>query len=860
MARTPSKAKHAAATYDIDLIRAAARGRWPEIAQSVFGIGSEFLDGSHSACPKCGGADRWRVFDDFRETGGAICNQCARNAGDGFALGQWMLAEKFLPIVEKVAAYLGIDPTPAAKRRGKKPKDADPAEHLSFRPWNDGLALTWCVLHKTGILPHALTTAHCRLARYRDQYTVFAIPIWGPKLTAADPVGWTLYNVSGGLLPKFTKDKPVEWVKVKMTYGSQPGLMGPVEKLADAATVWKVEGPTDMLAFLSLPDLPANAIAVSNANGAGERPPAWVVDLFAGKIARVIHDADEPGERGAAGFEDRDGTHRPGWAESLSLRAADCRHVRLPYPIVEDHGADLRDWIVSGKAYADFCTLASDTDPLPSSDAAADTPTHTAIEADDDPHRLARVNLARYASHASAGTIRYWRDEWYTWKPSRGCYRKIGVEELRAKINTSVKAEFDQINIEAQQQANDEQPRAQKVTKALITNVVDATKSLVIVPSSVEMMTWLGGRERHPKNYVGMANGILDLDRLLTDESAELRDVLLPHNPAWFSTVRLPYNFDPDAKCPKWDKFLERNLEMDPERIKILQEWAGYLLLPETGQQRFLALEGEGSNGKSVYCAAITAMMGLENCSHVSVEQLCDKFVRTQTLGRLVNICPDVGEIDKANEGDLKSFVSGDVMFFDRKHLSGLNCTPTARLMMSFNNRPRFSDRSSGIWRRMMLIPFNVQIRENEKVQNMDKHTWWEASGELPGILLWAIAGLHRLRQQGRFTKSAMSEAATEDYRIESNPARAFLTENLELSPGNKLRTSSIYEFYKLWAESLGYRPLGERTFGKEISRIYPSAERKYAGTRGDRYWCCDGLRFSQDMICGRKTSEEMLF
>lgn len=534
-------------------------------------------------------------------------------------------------------------------------------------------------------------------------------------------------------------------------------------------------------------------------------------------------------------------------------------------------GVDLETWdLQQGKGIDDL--LAAGKSPVVNSGKqalveakrildASQTAAAKPIEADDDPHRLARVNLARYTTHIAGATIRYWRDEWYTWKPSRGCYRKIGVEELRAKITASVKSEFDRINLEKQKNPdNDAVPKSQKVTKTLVTNVLDATKSDCIVPSSVEMMTWLDGKERHRKNYVAMTNGILDLDRLLTDESAELSDVLLPHSPQWFSTVRLPYSFDPNATCPRWEKFLERNLEMDPERIKILQEWAGYLLLPETGQQRFLALEGEGANGKSVYCAAITAMLGLENCSHVSVEQLGDKFVRTQTLGRLVNICPDVGEIDKANEGDLKSFVSGDVMFFDRKHLAGLNCTPTARLMMSFNNRPRFSDRSMGIWRRMLLIPFNVQIQESERVQNMDKHRWWEASGELPGILLWAIAGLHRLRRQGRFTSSSLSSEAIEDYRSESNPARAFLIENLEVSPGSKVRTTDVYRFYKAWAEANGYRALGERAFGKEIVRVFSSATRKFSGTRGNRHWCYENVTFSQDEICGQSTDDALLF
>lgn len=515
--------------------------------------------------------------------------------------------------------------------------------------------------------------------------------------------------------------------------------------------------------------------------------------------------------------------------------------------------------LATAKGYADLLSLAERCSPIAKPAPAQARP--SVIEADDDPHRLARINLERYASLEEGATIRFWRDEWYTWKLSRGCYRKIGIEELRAKVNQAIKLEFDRLNVEQQEDGKSKDiPTAQKVTKSLVTNVVDAMKSMAIIPSSVELMTWIDGQRRERRNYVAMLNGVLDLDRLLDDTEAELEDVLLPHSPEWFSTVRLPYNFDPEAKCPRWEAFLERNLEMDPERIKRLQEWAGYLLLPDTSLQKFLALEGEGANGKSVYIAAMTAMVGIENCSSVSVELLTDKFARTQTLGKLVNICPDAGEIDKTKEGDFKSFVSGDVMFFDRKNLAGLNCAPTARMMMAFNMRPRWGDRTSGIWRRILHVPFTFIVPERERVRGMDSYVWWNESGELPGILLWAIAGLHRLRQQGRFTDSVVGDEATEDWRIEANPVRGFLKECLEPCESSVLQAMTLYKFYKLWTEANGYRALGERAFGKEIKRVFPACERVQKGGRLSRTWCYTGVRFVVDEICGVRTNEALMF
>jgi len=477
------------------------------------------------------------------------------------------------------------------------------------------------------------------------------------------------------------------------------------------------------------------------------------------------------------------------------------------------------------------------------------------IEADDDPHRLARVNLERYASHHAGRTLRFWRDEWYVWKGNR--YQKITKDELRAKLSQSIKQEFDRLNLDRQKSATSDDggpPTTQKVSMGLVSNVIQATSGMVVVSSHVEPGTWLPNKSRPA--YISMKNGILDVNKLLDDRD----DFLIDNTPQWFSMVSLPYGFDPAAECPRFDAFLEYNQEMDPERIKILQEWAGYCLLDDTGEQKFLVNEGEGSNGKSVYLAALTAMLGKDNVSNVQLEVFGDRFTRTDTLGKLLNAAGDCAEIDKAAEGYIKSFTSGDQMFFDRKGMPGINCRPTARLMVNCNNRPRFSDRSAGIWRRMLLIPWRVSITREKKVKNMDKVEWWQDSGELPGIFRWALVGLARLRAQGGFTESSVMVDALQDYQEEMNPTRVFLKENLEETTGGGVRASWLYSHYRRWIEENGHHPLAERSFGKEVKRCFPRVERKYRGGKSERFWFYEGIQFSQGEICGKETIDRTLF
>lgn len=468
-------------------------------------------------------------------------------------------------------------------------------------------------------------------------------------------------------------------------------------------------------------------------------------------------------------------------------------------------------------------------------------PTTATGEQLDDPHRLARLNLERYASSNDGRTIRFWRDEWYVWKRNR--YRRISEGEFRAKLAASVKAEFDRAFHAG------ETDEVRKVTGGLISNVMLATSGYVNLSSEVEFGTWLEDRSR--RAYLSMANGILDIDAVLAGK--EERECLLPHSPQWFSLVSVPYAFNSNAgvEPPRWLAHLDRVLESDQERIAILQEWAGHLLLPDTGQQKFLVCEGDGANGKSVYAAGITAMLGGENVSNIQLEVFGDRFSRTDTLGKLVNICGDVGEIDKVAEGYVKSFTSGDRMYFDRKGISGLNVVPTARLMIACNTHPRFSDRSDGVWRRMIPIPFKVQIPEAERVLNMDKAEWWAQSGEVPAIFNWALLGLARLRQQGRFTKSQLVETCREEYRKEMNPARAFLLEFCLETGTGAIPCKLLYYFYRMWSLENGHSgKLSDVNLGKEVRRAFKSCKRERMNRSG-RPWGYFGIQFSHDEICG---------
>ncbi|MCY2968083.1 MAG: phage/plasmid primase, P4 family, partial [Planctomycetota bacterium] len=462
-----------------------------------------------------------------------------------------------------------------------------------------------------------------------------------------------------------------------------------------------------------------------------------------------------------------------------------------------------------------------------------------------DPHRLARIFIdGLRPSRPEGSSILFWRGQFYIWNGRSFHPCPGGDPELKARLTKSIKAEFDRLNIEDIQNSPPtpgmDPPKAMRVTTPIVRDAFAALQSQSLLDGSIDQPAWLASEvqpyssdpefdfsARKPKDFVSMKNGILDLKLLVDPNPPEFRDSFFPHTPLFFTHASIPYDFNSelsDENCPKWMQFLQTAFEGDEDRIATWQEWCGLNLTWNTSYQKFMILEGSGSNGKTVACAALEAMLGPKNVSQVKLENFRDKFALHGARGMLANIAFEVGELEKADEQTLKTFTGGDRMMTEQKFKDAVSTAPTARLTLCYNNRPHFTDRSDGLWRRMLILPMNAKIQDHQKVIDMDKPEWWEASGELPAMFNWAVAGLARLYEKKRFTESAISAKALAEYRLEANPIAQFLRLHVYYRDGGELITSEAYKKYREWIIEAGKKPFAREIFGKEISRAFPEA------------------------------------
>ncbi|PWT84458.1 MAG: hypothetical protein C5B58_04680 [Acidobacteria bacterium] len=160
-------------------------------------------------------------------------------------------------------------------------------------------------------------------------------------------------------------------------------------------------------------------------------------------------------------------------------------------------------------------------------------------------------------------------------------------------------------------------------------------------------------------------------------------------------------------------------------------------------------------------------------------------------------------------------------------YCAAFNFKPTHKLWIYGNHRPDVRGNDLGIWRRMRLVPFEVQIPAEERDPELLK----KLLEEMPGILNWAIKGCVEWQKNGLGTPKIVADA-TADYREEEDVIGEFIAERCVC--GGRVERSDLYSAYKIWAEcSAGIKwPLGPKAFAKRLRRPGITETKS-----GERYW-----------------------
>jgi P4 family phage/plasmid primase-like protien len=312
---------------------------------------------------------------------------------------------------------------------------------------------------------------------------------------------------------------------------------------------------------------------------------------------------------------------------------------------------------------------------------------------------------------------------------------------------------------------------------------------------------------KNAKNLINVKNGLLDW------KTGELK----PHDHTTYSLIQIQTEYDPNAKSDVLDKFI--NQVMPPDCVPLIEEFMGYLLIPDTSFAKCLVAVGEGGNGKSTFLHLIEKMIGTANISHYSLHAISeDKFTASGLVGKLCNFYDELESKVLENTATFKQIVAGDQIKAEEKGKAPFSFKPFSRLVFATNQMPRANDRSQAYFDRILLVRFPNRFRDTDQVILDYDEVLAKTPGLLSALLNRALSGLKRLMKQGRFSKSQSSIDAIDDYQRECNSALDFLQENCTLSdPNGWVSRSDLYDRYKAWSIDSGRKPLSHREFTKSL-------------------------------------------
>ncbi|MDQ3476617.1 MAG: phage/plasmid primase, P4 family [Actinomycetota bacterium] len=420
-----------------------------------------------------------------------------------------------------------------------------------------------------------------------------------------------------------------------------------------------------------------------------------------------------------------------------------------------------------------------------------------------DPMRVARKLLHDHETDRCL-TLRSWRGGWMRWERSH--WAEIENRELESTIYQRLEhAQYVDTSKKVPEL------KAWEPTRYKVANVVDAVAAVAFLPETVDAPSWLRPTHALPAGeMVACANGLLHVGTRS----------LLPLTPRFFNRVAVPFDYDPDAAEPaRWIEFLNQLWPEDPDSIKAMQEFFGYVLSGRTDLHKIMLLIGPTRSGKGTIARVLAALIGKGNAAGPTLASLGTNFGLSPLLGKPLAVVSDarLGRGDEHQVVERLLSISGeDMLTVDRKYREPWTGKLPTRFLVLSNELPRFGDASGAIAARFVVLSMHQSFlgKENTRLTT-------ELLAELPGILRWSLDGLDRLSRSS-FTEPASSADSIIALQDLVSPVAAFVRDCCKVDAGQEVAVAAVFKAWREWADGNGHRPGSVQTFGRDLRAVIP--------------------------------------
>jgi putative DNA primase/helicase len=342
-----------------------------------------------------------------------------------------------------------------------------------------------------------------------------------------------------------------------------------------------------------------------------------------------------------------------------------------------------------------------------------------------------------------------------------------------------------------------------KRTQALAKSILQFVEgiSLLKAPPAPELM------------LVPAKNGVIDL--------SGAKPTIHPYRADHWFTHKLPWAFNPDAKCERFLNELISPALPDGDDVELLQRDLGRQLLPGNRAQTLSALIGDGGSGKSVLVSIHERIIGIEKVAHLRSDKLMGRFETHALQGKSLAVGKDVQPdyLNNAGAAMIKSLTGADRIETEQKYGGKFHMRGTLYVIITANSRLLIRlQNDASAWRRRLVVYVFSRKPPADCVPNFDE-VLLRDEGE--GILNWYVEGamkhLAELNTNGRLALTAKQQRRVDDLLMESDAQREFLRANVVKGAGT-LSVEEIWQAYSAFARERGWHIPSKQVFCTDLA------------------------------------------
>ena len=251
-----------------------------------------------------------------------------------------------------------------------------------------------------------------------------------------------------------------------------------------------------------------------------------------------------------------------------------------------------------------------------------------------------------------------------------------------------------------------------------------------------------------------------------------------------------------------WQDCLNLIFQSNQELIDYVQMVCGLASIGKVYLEALIIAYGDGRNGKSTFWNVISHVLGLYS-GNISADTLtvgCRRNIKpemAEVKGKRLLIAAEMQEGARLNDSTVKQLCSTDDIFAEKKYKDPFSFKPCHTLVLYTNHLPRVSATDDGIWRRLIVIPFNAKITGKSDIKNYGEYLYDNAGGS---ILAWVIEGARKVIEMNySIPAPACVQDAINEYRSQNDWFSHFLEDKCEVGVTLKESSSSLYQAYRMY-------------------------------------------------------------